>query len=83
VSLCGGPQQVVERALVLADAGELRVAGHLVELAVQAFPDDAAVHEVRAEVYRRRRQEETSLMAKGIFGQAAAHSEAVVESDET
>jgi len=30
-----------ERATALAEAGELRLAGHLAELAVQADPDDA------------------------------------------
>ena len=33
-----------------------------------------SVHEARAEVYQRRRDQETSLMAKGIFGYAANES---------
>jgi Flp pilus assembly protein TadD len=58
----------------VAAAGDLRLAAHLVELAAGAAPDDPAVHEARAEIYDRRRREETSLMAKGIFGRAAEES---------
>jgi alkyl sulfatase BDS1-like metallo-beta-lactamase superfamily hydrolase len=75
VALAGGAGALTERALQLADEGELRLASHLVELAAQAQPDDVEVHEARADVYRRRRQHETSLMAKSIFGEAAARSE--------
>ena len=35
----------------LAAAGDLRLAGHLAELAAQAAPDDKGVHAVRAEVF--------------------------------
>ena len=35
------------------------------------------VHAARADIYRARRDEELSLMAKGVFGQAAAESEAI------
>jgi alkyl sulfatase BDS1-like metallo-beta-lactamase superfamily hydrolase len=73
-TLAGGAGALTARALELADAGDLRLAAHLVELAVDAAPDDPVVHEARAEVYERRRREETSLMAKGIFGRAAEES---------
>jgi hypothetical protein len=46
-----------------------------VELAAQAEPDDATVHGVRADVYRRRVAEEASVMAQGVFAWAAAESE--------
>ena len=39
------------RALEVAAAGDLRLAGHLAELAAQAAPDDAGVHAARAEVF--------------------------------
>ena len=68
---------LAERALVLAGDGDLRLAAHLVELAALAAPDDLAVHAARADIYRARRDEELSLMAKGVFGQAAAESEAI------
>jgi alkyl sulfatase BDS1-like metallo-beta-lactamase superfamily hydrolase len=76
--LAGGPADLVKRACELADAGEWRVACHLVEIAVQAAPEDRHSHAARADIYRRRRKAETSLMAKGIFGSAAAESEAVL-----
>ncbi len=36
------------------------------------------MHEARIQIYRARREIETSLMAKGIFKGAAANSEAAV-----
>ncbi len=58
----------------MAGAGDLRLAGHLAELAALAAPHDAGVHRVRAEVNRRRAEAEPSTMAKGVFGWAAAES---------
>jgi alkyl sulfatase BDS1-like metallo-beta-lactamase superfamily hydrolase len=74
--LAGGPDALARRAQARADAGDLRMACYLVELAAHAAPDDPAVHGVRAELYRLRRDEELSLMAKGIYGWAARESEA-------
>ena len=64
------------RAQELADAGDWRLACHLIETAVQAAPEDKEAHGARADIYKRRRKQETSLMAKGIFGQAARDSAA-------
>ncbi|MEJ7585253.1 MAG: alkyl sulfatase dimerization domain-containing protein [Acidimicrobiales bacterium] len=75
-SLAGGATKLADRALVVADDGDLRLAGHLAEMAALAAPDDPAVHRVRAEVYRRRVDQESSLMAKGVFGWAVAESQA-------
>jgi alkyl sulfatase BDS1-like metallo-beta-lactamase superfamily hydrolase len=72
--LCGGAEVLSRRALETADAGDLRLACHLVELAVQAGPDDRDIHRVRADIYERRRRDELSLMAKGIYGFAARES---------
>ncbi len=78
-TLAGGVEALRVRAAALADvattADDLRVACHLIELAVQAAPGDAAVHETRAAVYEQRRKAESSLMAKGLFRAAAAASE--------
>jgi hypothetical protein len=57
--------------VTVADSGDLRLAGQLAEWAVQAEPADAAAQEARAEVNRRRRDEATSLMARGIYSWAA------------
>jgi len=75
--LAGGAAVLAERAAALSEAGDHRVACHLADLAGWAAPDDAGVHRRRAEVYRARRAEETSLMAKGIFAGAARESDAV------
>jgi alkyl sulfatase BDS1-like metallo-beta-lactamase superfamily hydrolase len=77
--LAGGPSVLAARARALAGAGDagdvdLRLAGHLAELAALAAPDDAEVHRVRAEVFEARQAAATSTMAIGIFGWAAAES---------
>jgi alkyl sulfatase BDS1-like metallo-beta-lactamase superfamily hydrolase len=74
-SLAGGAGRLADRALEVADT-DIRVACHLVELAVLAEPDNRHAHGVRAEIFQRRRNGETSLMAKGIFGHAANESKA-------
>ena len=70
-SLAGGASELAARAGALMEAGELRLACHLAELASLAAPEDADVHAVRAVVFERRRDQELSLMAKGIFGHVA------------
>jgi alkyl sulfatase BDS1-like metallo-beta-lactamase superfamily hydrolase len=78
-ALAGGVDALRSRAEALADAAttadDLRIACHLVELAVQAAPSDPSVHATRAAVYEQRRKAESSLMAKGLFRAAAAESE--------
>ena len=73
-ALAGGVAPLVRRALDLSDAGDHRLACHLVELAWQADPGDPAVRDARAEVYRRRVATETSTMAKGIYTWAVTES---------
>jgi alkyl sulfatase BDS1-like metallo-beta-lactamase superfamily hydrolase len=74
-NLAGGARALAGRALEIAAAGgDLRLACHLVEFAVAATPADKEVHALRAEIYQRRRDSETSLMAKGIYGYAAGES---------
>ena len=75
--LAGGAARLAERAEALLASGsgsDLRLAGHLAELAALAAPTDAGIHRVRAEVFAARAAIETSTMAKGIFGWAAAES---------
>jgi alkyl sulfatase BDS1-like metallo-beta-lactamase superfamily hydrolase len=71
--LAGGARRLAERAQeVIGD--DPRLACHLVEMAALAAPDDKQIHAIRADVYQQRRQGETSLMAKGIFGFTANES---------
>jgi alkyl sulfatase BDS1-like metallo-beta-lactamase superfamily hydrolase len=77
--LAGGPGVLAERAAALAAAGDLRLAGHLAEMAALAAPEDAGVHKVRAEVFGRRAAEERSTMSKGVFAWAQRESQAKAE----
>ena len=80
--LAGGAGRLIERAQVVAEQGEFRLACHLADLAGWAAPVDGGIHRQRAIIYRARRKQETSLMAKGIFAGAARESEEVA-GDET
>jgi alkyl sulfatase BDS1-like metallo-beta-lactamase superfamily hydrolase len=72
--LAGGAARLAARATDLAAQGDLRLAGHLAELATQAAPDDPALHRVRADVFGQRARTELSLMARGVFSWAEAES---------
>lgn len=73
-ALAGGAASLARRAVEVADAGDLRLAAQLAEWAVQASPTDAGAHEARAEVFRRKREAATSLMAKGVYAWAERES---------
>ena len=71
-ALAGGAERLAERAREVAESGDLRLAGHLAELAWQADRD--AGKEIRAEVNEKRAADATSTMARGIYGWAAAEA---------
>ena len=73
-SLAGGAGRLAERAREVAADGDLRLAGHLAELAAQAAPDDKGVHAARAEIFGARAREEASTMSKGIYSWAEHES---------
>jgi alkyl sulfatase BDS1-like metallo-beta-lactamase superfamily hydrolase len=77
-SMAGGAQKLADRALALMDS-DLRLAGHLAELASQAAPADPAIHRIRATVFAARAEHEPSTMAKGVFSWAARESAALSE----
>ena len=77
VGLAGGTAALVTRARACAEADDLRLACDLIELATQAEPENADAHRARAEIYTRRRKSELSLMARGIYGSAAAESKKI------
>ena len=72
--LAGGPAALAVRARALLEAGELRLAAHLAELAVQAAPSEPELHAVRAEVFEAAAGAATSTMAKGVYRHAARES---------
>jgi alkyl sulfatase BDS1-like metallo-beta-lactamase superfamily hydrolase len=78
-SLVGGADKLAQRAAVLVDNGQTRLAAHLVELAGTALPRDQAIQALRASVYERCAAAETSLIGKAIF--AVYQREAKARSD--
>ncbi|MBA8952274.1 alkyl sulfatase dimerization domain-containing protein [Actinomadura namibiensis] len=72
--LAGGAARLADAARRAAGSGDLRVAAHLAELAVQADPQSTGLHEARAEVYAARAAAESSLMARGVYTWAADES---------
>lgn len=78
VALAGGVDAVLARADALLGAGtpdDVRLACHLVEHASLAEPASAAVHELRARVYRARAGMYESSMARNLFTHAALASD--------
>ena len=65
---------LLARASALLAADDLRMASHWVDWAAEAEPDSREVHTLRAAVYARRVELETSTMSKGIFRAAANDS---------
>jgi alkyl sulfatase BDS1-like metallo-beta-lactamase superfamily hydrolase len=72
--LAGGADVLVAEARRRADAGDLVLACHLADYALEAAPDDAGVQSAAAELYDRRAEAETSLMAINLFRSAAAYA---------
>jgi alkyl sulfatase BDS1-like metallo-beta-lactamase superfamily hydrolase len=66
-SLAGGADKLAQRAAILAEGGQTRLAAHLAELAATASPEDKAIQATRAGVYERCMERETSLIGKAIF----------------
>ncbi|HEX5946883.1 MAG TPA: alkyl sulfatase dimerization domain-containing protein [Acidimicrobiales bacterium] len=80
-ALAGGAAALAERAVSVADAGDLRLACQLVEWASAADPDDREIHARRRRIYEQRRTAETSLMSKGIYAGAVRESDVDGELD--
>ncbi len=78
-ALAGGVGTLVRRAAALAEEGDLRMSCHLLDWAADAEPDSKEAHAVRAHVYAKRAEQESSTMAKGIFRAAARDSRKIVE----
>ncbi len=73
---CGGALSLAERAEALAASGDVRLACHLADFALEAAPSDSAVQEKVAGLYEKRASQETSLMTINIFNSAAAYARA-------
>jgi alkyl sulfatase BDS1-like metallo-beta-lactamase superfamily hydrolase len=72
--LAGGASVLLDRAEALAAAGDLRLACHLADFALESAPADGSVQERVAAVYEQRADGETGLMSINIFNSAAAYA---------
>ncbi|MCA9821157.1 MAG: alkyl sulfatase dimerization domain-containing protein [Dehalococcoidia bacterium] len=75
VALAGGIDRVLSRAAELGEAGDYRMACHLVEMAVIARPDASEAHRLRTRIYRSRSEQAVSSMERNILNHAAQASE--------
>jgi glyoxylase-like metal-dependent hydrolase (beta-lactamase superfamily II) len=75
-NLCGGAGRMAHRARELAVAGQLQLACHLADFALEAAPADAEIQAATADLYAQRAQSEQSLMAVNLFNSAAAYARA-------
>ena len=66
IALAGGVEPVLARIAALRAAGDLRMACHLVELAVLAEPSDE-VYRVRSELWEARAGEQTATMVRNVM----------------
>jgi alkyl sulfatase BDS1-like metallo-beta-lactamase superfamily hydrolase len=74
ITLAGGLDPVLARAAALRVAGNLRLACHLVEMAVVSAPESREAHALRAEIYAARAALEPSSMGRNILNHAALAS---------
>ena len=72
--LCGGADVLSRRAQELARSGEMRLAGHLADLALECSPQNAEVADAVAAIYETRADAEPGLMAENLFRSAAAYA---------
>ncbi|HVJ55168.1 MAG TPA: alkyl sulfatase dimerization domain-containing protein [Aliidongia sp.] len=72
----GGAAALLERARKLAADGDMRLAGHFADYALEAAPEDPAIRDGVAVFYEARAQGETGLMAENLFHAAAAYARA-------
>jgi alkyl sulfatase BDS1-like metallo-beta-lactamase superfamily hydrolase len=73
-ALAGGIEQLLARARERGERGDLALACWLVDWAVEADPESAEAHRVRADLYGKQLEAATSTMARGIYGAAARES---------
>lgn len=72
--LAGGAAALAQRALDLAEHGDLALGCQLAEWAYSVEPNDSSVRAARTSIYQRRALEEPALMARNIYSEAANDS---------
>ena len=81
-ALAGGTQRLVERARKLADT-DIALACHLAEWAATAEPSNEAAQECVRDLFRKRAEDEVSLMGRGIFMHAVRTAEKALQRGDT
>jgi glyoxylase-like metal-dependent hydrolase (beta-lactamase superfamily II) len=72
--LAGGAAALVARANAVAEGGNLRLACHLADFALEASPGDPAVQQAVAALYERRADGEAGLMSENLYRSAAVYA---------
>jgi alkyl sulfatase BDS1-like metallo-beta-lactamase superfamily hydrolase len=72
--LAGGAAPLLARARAIAAGGDLRLACHLADYALEAQPRDPDVQDAVAALYEERAAGEAGLMARNLFRSAAAYA---------
>ena len=72
--MTGGAQALVARAVEIAASGDMRLACHLADFAMEAAPDDEGVSRAVAELYERRAAGEGGLMSESLYKSAAVYA---------
>jgi alkyl sulfatase BDS1-like metallo-beta-lactamase superfamily hydrolase len=67
VRLAGGADKFAERAAILSEQGQTRLAAHLAEFAAAAAPQDQRIQAIRAAVLQKCIDGESSLMGKAFL----------------
>lgn len=72
--LAGGVDALVTRANAYLETGDLTMASHLIDWAMDAEPESREVHAARAAIYDGQAEAASSTMARGIYMGAARES---------
>ena len=71
---CGRPAALMARADALAKGGDLRLACHLADFALEASPGDPGVQQAAAALYEQRADGEAGLMSENLYRSAAVYA---------
>jgi len=74
--MSGGPRALASRATEIAVSGDMRLACHLADYALEAAPADEEVRETVATLYESRASVERGLMSENLYKSAAVYARA-------
>jgi len=74
--LAGGARALIRKSEALAAERNYRLASHLADFALEAAPEDSAVQRAVADLYERRAEMETGMMAGNTYRAAVVYARA-------